>query len=140
MNKLLPLLFLLATLGGCSDKNSEPAPAPVDPLLGQWQADNLRGTVYDAAGKVVSDSDGKQVTKLEVTPTTMVLTHEAQGVPTTTSTHAYTRNGELLTFPNATDKVTVYARDLTSSSFKMEFNEKKVPGQTYYIQSFSFHR
>jgi hypothetical protein len=140
MKTTLLLVGLSLSLLGCGSKGTDPAPA-TDPFLGRWQADNFRSIVYEANGTVKSDQDQKQTTTLEVTPTTMTFTGVTQGGTPAKEVNEYVRTGELITYPKATSsKETVYARNLTSTGFKLEFNGPKVAGKTYYIQSFTFHR
>ena len=148
MNRFPPFILLLTSLAGCHA--AAPDPAPVDPLLGHWQADTERLVRYSAAGTISHDTTIAHRQELDFTATTYTkVDYAPTGVNAPVPTRGsgpYTRTGEAIGFGgNFTPlPARLYVRALTPAGFTLEavsagtlFGTPPPPGGYSFV---AFHR
>ncbi|OWP63972.1 hypothetical protein CDA63_05765 [Hymenobacter amundsenii] len=149
------LLFpLLAVVVGCHSPAADATPAPVDALLGHWQADTERLVRYTTTGGPIS-YDTTIVHRQEfdfaaTTYTKVDYDYDRSGMPLAAPTREkgnYGRTGEEIGFslgPGNYDPILTrrYVRDLTPTRFTLEtvygfsFSPKPAGGNSF----IDFHR
>ena len=110
--KRYALLLLLAATAGCHKDD----PAPADPLLGLWQAEEMHFYRYDGRGNVTADSMAVINFAMRIERDSIKQYDNGNYV----QVYAYRRTGDAINIPLI--NYTWYVRSFTPTSFVEENN------------------